>query len=266
MRALPLIVVALAAGACHAQLADPGFETSTPLDGFPDAYGVWGGDANSISSGENGINPLTGSGMLRMDSTSPSCAIEGGSVGAVYQLVPIPEGYGAGDLVDARVWYNRVDDANTDSLFSLLVAAYDGTPDQFSTGCETVRPSIDSLSVFDEADLSPNSWSLILVEFQIPEGATYVAIGLSVHENFDPDDTPPFDGHFFDCAELTFEHPGCSIADLADPRGVLDFSDALAFLTAFADFDPDADLAEPVGVLNFDDALAFLTAFAEGCP
>jgi len=55
-------------------------------------------------------------------------------------------------------------------------------------------------------------------------------------------------------------------ADLAEPFGTLDFSDVLAFLTAFGSQDPAADLAEPVGVFDFSDALAFLAAFGAGCP
>ena len=55
-------------------------------------------------------------------------------------------------------------------------------------------------------------------------------------------------------------------ADLAEPFGMLDFSDVLAFLTAFGGMDPAADYALPVGVFDFSDVLAFLTAFGAGCP
>lgn len=55
------------------------------------------------------------------------------------------------------------------------------------------------------------------------------------------------------------------LADLIDD-GVLDFSDVLAFLTAFADKNPAADFADPQGIFDFSDVLAFLAAFAAGCP
>ncbi|MEZ6243110.1 MAG: GC-type dockerin domain-anchored protein [Phycisphaerales bacterium] len=55
-------------------------------------------------------------------------------------------------------------------------------------------------------------------------------------------------------------------ADLAQPFGTLDFSDVLAFLTAFAASAPEADLAEPIGTFDFSDVLAFLAAFGAGCP
>lgn len=58
----------------------------------------------------------------------------------------------------------------------------------------------------------------------------------------------------------------CNIADLAPPYGTLDFSDVLAFLTAFGALDPAADLAPPFGVFDFSDVIAFLSAFGAGCP
>eukprot|EP00913_Durusdinium_trenchii_P005856 g5468.t1 len=58
----------------------------------------------------------------------------------------------------------------------------------------------------------------------------------------------------------------CGDADLAEPYGALDFSDVLAFLTAFGDGDASADLAEPLGTFDFSDVIAFLGAFGAGCP
>jgi len=59
---------------------------------------------------------------------------------------------------------------------------------------------------------------------------------------------------------------GCNDADIADPFGSLDFSDIVAFLTAFGTGDQIADFAEPFGSLDFSDVLAFLVAFNGGCP
>ncbi len=69
-----------------------------------------------------------------------------------------------------------------------------------------------------------------------------------------------------DPATLTIAGAGCSPADLAEPFATLDFSDVIAFLSAFAASDPAADLSSPLGVFDFSDVLAFLTAFAAGCP
>ncbi len=59
---------------------------------------------------------------------------------------------------------------------------------------------------------------------------------------------------------------GCNAADLAEPLGLLDFSDVVAFLSAFAAMDSAADLAEPFGSFDFSDVVAFLGAFGAGCP
>ena len=55
-------------------------------------------------------------------------------------------------------------------------------------------------------------------------------------------------------------------ADLAEPFGTLDFSDVVAFLTAFGSMDAAADFAEPFGTFDFSDVVGFLSAFGEGCP
>ncbi len=59
---------------------------------------------------------------------------------------------------------------------------------------------------------------------------------------------------------------GCNEADLAEPFGTLDFSDVIAFLSAFGAMENSADLAAPFGVFDFSDVIAFLTAFGAGCP
>ncbi|MEZ6242331.1 MAG: GC-type dockerin domain-anchored protein [Phycisphaerales bacterium] len=61
-------------------------------------------------------------------------------------------------------------------------------------------------------------------------------------------------------------NPGCNPADLDVPYGTLDFSDVIAFLTAFGTMQPAADLAVPFGTFDFSDVIAFLTAFGNGCP
>ncbi len=64
----------------------------------------------------------------------------------------------------------------------------------------------------------------------------------------------------------TCETLGCNEADLALPFGSLDFSDVVAFLTAFGAMEPAADLAVPFGSWDFSDVVAFLGSFGAGCP
>jgi len=63
-----------------------------------------------------------------------------------------------------------------------------------------------------------------------------------------------------------FPPPGCVIADLAPPLGVLDLADVGGFANAFIAGDPVADLAEPFGQLDLSDVSAFIVAFLAGCP
>jgi len=60
--------------------------------------------------------------------------------------------------------------------------------------------------------------------------------------------------------------PGCNPADLAEPYDMLNFSDVITFLTAYANMLPEADLADPIGIWSFSDIIAFLTFFGAGCP
>ncbi len=103
---------------------------------------------------------------------------------------------------------------------------------------------------------------------------TAVPLGTQFRIGVDRDSDGHYDRDEFDaCADPadplsdpTNSSCDCGPADLAEPLGVLDFSDVLAFLTAFGAEDPAADLAPPAGVFDFSDVLAFLTAFGEGCP
>ncbi len=58
----------------------------------------------------------------------------------------------------------------------------------------------------------------------------------------------------------------CSDADIAEPFGAVDFSDVVAFLSAFGAEGGLADLAAPFGAWDFSDVVAFLGAFGAGCP
>lgn len=60
--------------------------------------------------------------------------------------------------------------------------------------------------------------------------------------------------------DIAPEPAGCNAMDPTGPLGTLDFSDVLAFATAFATMGPAADLAPPTGVLDFTDVIAFLLA------
>lgn len=58
----------------------------------------------------------------------------------------------------------------------------------------------------------------------------------------------------------------CSIADLAEPFGIIDLADVQAFTVAFVNQSSAADLAAPFGILDLADVQAFVNAFTAGCP
>lgn len=65
---------------------------------------------------------------------------------------------------------------------------------------------------------------------------------------------------------LMFATPGgCSRADLAAPYGSMDFSDVVAFLSAFAANQDEADVAPPFDQWDFTDVTTFLVLFTQGC-
>jgi len=265
-QAVTIALIALAPSApAGAQLTDPGFETTTPSQQIPNVLGVWGFDRASTTGPVGGITPVEGALMLSFDGTAPICSPEGGVSGDVGQLFPIEPGFGAGDTVAATVRVNRLDAPDADTQFFVALHAHDGAPSTYPTACSDVRPSLESSSFSILTDADPATWETIATELVIPEGATFMVLVLSARENINSSDVPAFDGHFADDVVVTFTGP-CSIADLAPPVGVLDFSDVLAFLTAFGAMDPGADLAPPAGVFDFSDVIAFLGAFGAGCP
>ena len=69
-------------------------------------------------------------------------------------------------------------------------------------------------------------------------------------------------------SDVFIEEPSemCNVADMAEPFGVLDFSDVVAFLGAFGAMESAADIASPFGVWDFSDVVSFLGAFGAGCP
>ena len=64
---------------------------------------------------------------------------------------------------------------------------------------------------------------------------------------------------------LVTEH-GCNGADLAEPFGVLDLADVVAFVTAFQAGDQRADLMMPFWTFDLADLVEFVTEFTDGCP
>lgn len=82
---------------------------------------------------------------------------------------------------------------------------------------------------------------------------------------YDSLQTPPNQGTAFDLGSCYFTDDECP-ADLADPIGLLDLADVLAFGPLFLDEDPRIDLAAPIGIIDLEDILVFVQVFLGGCP
>jgi len=57
----------------------------------------------------------------------------------------------------------------------------------------------------------------------------------------------------------------CSVADVAEPFGVLDLTDVDSFILGFFGGDPVSDIAPPFGVFDLADIDTFIIAFFAGC-
>ncbi len=112
-------------------MTNSGFETSDTIGvGFPNVFGVWGGDKSDIVTTENGITAFEGSQMLHFINTKKSGP--GSTVGSdVWQFIDtsgfsfeIATGMA---ILSATAFFNRVPgNANSDTLFQVRIDAYSG--------------------------------------------------------------------------------------------------------------------------------------------
>ena len=129
----------------------------------------------------------------------------------------------------------------------------------------------DSIHDLSLAVLEDNFVTLVASSDSSPAGGTeFISVDI-----LDPgtylvrvqgDATNNIQGYQLTVSVLALPMKGCNDADLAEPFDVLDFSDVVAFLSAFGSMNADADLAAPFGTFDFSDVVAFLGAFGAGCP
>jgi hypothetical protein len=123
----------------------------------------------------------------------------------------------------------------------------DGDDVDFVLGVlETVRGDLNFDGVVDAADVA-------ILTANLGTGTTYCEGDLN------------FDG-VVDEQDLALIALGCNAADLAEPFGILDLADIIAFSDAFVNQNAAADLAPPQGVFDLADINAFVSAFTAGCP
>ncbi len=203
------VLIASSGQPCSASnlVVNSGFETTeTTGGGLPTTYGDWNGDYSSIVSATSGITPLEGSKMLKFMGTSfygnaSSVACE------VVQLIDVSQYAGLIDsgnaVANASVYFNRVaGDAQTDTRFSMYIAAHQGSTSSYETQKDT-EAWLLCVSNSIISDNNPATWERLDVQMTIPTNTDYLAIEVYADENIYNDlSGTEFDGHFADQVSL----------------------------------------------------------------
>ena len=198
---LGLVSVPALADTVTLPLTNPGFETGNPGDpigvGFPNVFGVWGGDESEIT---DGITPFEGSQVLHFIHTKSSGP--GSTVGSdVWQFIDtstysieIASGMA---ILTATAFFTRVKgNDNTDTLFEVRIDAYSGTP------ASKTKLASASGKIFSGGDL--DTWEKAVASLTLPTDTTFVGIRISSRENVSNDISGvEFDGHYADNVNLT---------------------------------------------------------------
>jgi hypothetical protein len=170
---------------------NPGFESETPVIGPPPTeFGIWRGDVHDFVSAENGINPMSGSRMLRFINAGwngPDPALNTSEVYQNINITGIPNIENREASLSA--WFNRVPgDFETDTRFCSDIFAYDASNNEIGrvTGC-----------VDTDGDVS--TWEQASATMLIPPGTTRLLVRVAAAENvFNDGSDPEFDGHYAD--------------------------------------------------------------------
>ncbi len=209
-------LVMTAATVSAEELTCPGFESCSLVVDLPNVSDTWGGDVATITGSTLGVNPASGSNMLRFHYTLPAsepCASCGGASGSeVYQLIdlaPYASLVASGlATAQAQMKVNRIaGDAQTDSNFGIDIRAYSGALGSFPLNLDNQIAS-QVTELLSDSDVV--SWETVAVTLPIPTNATYLALRIYAHENVFNDNgsgVTEFDGHFADDVSLIIPLP-----------------------------------------------------------
>lgn len=191
-------------------VVNPSFEILEAVGGdFPNSFGDWNGDISEIVTQQNGVVPADGVRMLKYFATSTAGPTITRSAASMYQLVdlsPLAAEIATGQVVaETSVLFNRVaGDAETDTLFSHGVAAFDGNPSDFISKADAEQwLASQRMELITDADVG--TWEVISLSLLLPPGTEYLSLGLSAIENvFNDGAAPELDGHYADDVTLSF--------------------------------------------------------------
>ena len=156
---------------------DPGFEDVEPPldDGLPKRVGQWGVDSAKLVPAENGVQPLEGEHMLRLEPIPREKQVKN-HTSRVYQLLDLraqPQEILAGDAevqVTASFFVTRHD---FNSRYLIRVIALDEPPETATTEFWSKTERDDVVSVSQRYDRLPGDggWQTCSLKIPLPRGA-----------------------------------------------------------------------------------------------
>ncbi len=121
----------------------------------------------------------------------------------------------------------------------------------------------DTGTIIDFNDDDPMAGCCLSVLNGVSDGGGSLRFAVSGY--FDEDLNGSHSEFGFYNVAVTAVFPGCNEADLADPFGLHDLADIVAFASAFTSQDPIVDYDDN-GLFDLTDITTFITAFLAGCP
>jgi hypothetical protein len=198
------------------------FEVIEETVGSPTSYGDWGDNLSEIGPAELGISPLDGSHMLQLIATTSIGPDPGARGATVYQPIDVSR---YADLiasgkaqVGASAHFNRVmGNAQTDTVFELLIGAYVGDVANFSSA-NTI--ALSRTTIFTDGFV--DTWERAEGNLLLPPETSFVAVGLSAVEDVfnNPPGQPEFDGHYADLVSVTIPEPPALVLLAAGAAGL----------------------------------------------
>lgn len=194
-------------------LVDGDFETGTQLSTYdiPAQAGRWSGDVACLASGEQGITPHSGTGMLQfvntfnhmedpdLEATNLAC-----EQWQVIDLAAFKEQTpGAQFQVHAQAQFNRAADT-VDSGFALGVYAYDGKPSDAHASWKKHSLRLAGHFKAIQTDANPATWEPASVRLNVPREADFLLLRVYAVENRqdDPVSGVEFGGHYADSIQF----------------------------------------------------------------
>ena len=162
-----IIAVFITVSANANVLVNPGFETNllttanNVLTNFPGFQGVWGPEAGTIVTAENGVTPIQGVQMLRM--------VDTGSYTQTFQITDVTASAGLIDSGGAVV--NLTAQFNVDKALSAALGVVSLSFFTTSTYASNIPPYLTASLTLDT---SPNTWQPISLTIPVPVGTRWL--------------------------------------------------------------------------------------------